>query len=109
QKNNHAELLEWLIRCAEHQATRFEGAQELADSAARISDGKGSASEAKTIANVQTVSADLENSSGDLKNIAALLTKKQKERLMNALFSTQELNSHDEELIRLARIWEDER
>lgn len=109
KKNNHAELLEWLIRCAEHQATRFEGAQELADSAARISDGKGNASETKTTANIQTVSADIANSSDDLKHIAALLTKKQKERLMNALFRTQELNSHDEELIRLARIWEDER
>jgi hypothetical protein len=102
-------LLEWLIRCTEHQATRFEGAHELADSADRLSDEEDRASAEKTAANLQTVSSDLENSSADLKNIAALLTKKQKEHLMSALFCTQELNSHDEELIRLARIWEDER
>jgi hypothetical protein len=109
KENNQTEMLEWLIRCAEHQATRFEGAYELANSVSRLSVEDEKEEAEKPSLDLQTVTVDSENNSDSTVEIAALLTQKQKERLMDALFSTQELSANDKDLIRLARAWKDER
>jgi hypothetical protein len=109
KENNQTEMLEWLIRCAEHQATRFEGAYELANSVSRLSVEDEKEEAEKTSMDSQTVTVNSENNSDSAVETAALLTKKQKERLMDALFSTQELSVNDKDLIRLARAWKDEK
>jgi hypothetical protein len=141
KKLDRRELLEWLVRCAEERATRFEGAYELVQGAealrtqqavqdvqqlidahrtavAQVESERAKTAENKFAAPVPEIVSptDTNNISTpdavekvDLAKLAALLTTEQKDRLLNALYATAELDDRDERLIRLAVIWEDER
>ncbi|HLG17508.1 MAG TPA: carboxypeptidase-like regulatory domain-containing protein [Blastocatellia bacterium] len=121
---NREALVEWLIRCAEEPATRWEGASELLWSVEQYdnreaSTGQGEEAESRkpidaerTSANPIDQPAEIDPSDeGDegLPNFAALLTAAQKERLMTALFNTETLADRDRELMDLAALWEDPR
>ena len=112
-KPDRREIVEWLVRCAENPATRFEGAYELALGAEEVSDEEdeeveeaGEGAEEAVPDPGEEEALDENDSYGEL---AALLSPGQKERLLNALYETAELGARDDQLIRLARIWKDAR
>lgn len=121
EKSDAAAITEWLVRCAEQPATRWDGAYELyrseesfaeqrkshelaGSSPADITEPQPNARAAKAA----NASDDEDNQIGDLK-FAAMLTEQQKGRLMTALFNTAELKETDMELVELAKIWQDPR
>ncbi|HKG23012.1 MAG TPA: carboxypeptidase-like regulatory domain-containing protein, partial [Blastocatellia bacterium] len=125
-KDNPAEVVDWLVRCAEDPATRWEGSYELARSARNIEGEKelaASEAEAEPATEPQARdsavdpdlpqldSADLENAADpdEEPEFAALLTGRQKERLMASLFKTDAASYRESDLIYLARIWDDKR
>jgi hypothetical protein len=123
-KDDSAEIVDWLVRCAEDPATRWEGSYELARSARNIEWDKereeedaatATGPEAQTPAIDsdlrQTVIVDLKKAPGpgEAPEFAALLTDKQKERLMASLFATDTASYRESDLIYLARIWNDRR
>ncbi|MCI0489702.1 MAG: carboxypeptidase-like regulatory domain-containing protein [Blastocatellia bacterium] len=96
KKPDIEKIVEWFVRCAEEPATRWEGALELAASAARLHD-------------LEYVSApDEENDFANLA-FAALLTPRQKDRLATALFKTETVTERDMKLIDLVKNWNDAR
>lgn len=139
EKPEKLEVIEWLVRCAEDPATRWEGVSELRKSVERLcelgakgecdADDKkpaeavkvtlkldqpnGSAqsnSNAQPNNNTQAAAADDDEAAEkeDLK-IASLLTTEQKDRLLTALYKTEEIKGLDQELIELAQDWKDAR
>lgn len=108
----NAALTEWLVRCAEDPATRWEGAYDLIQSIERDSDETASDKSAESTD--QTSQADdsgaaQENESDAEPRFATLLTVEQRERLMNALFSTEQLQDRDVELIELVQRFKERR
>jgi hypothetical protein len=110
-KPDPQDLLAWMIRCVENQATRFEGAYELANGVRRIVDrGEEATVEEVAVPIVQVeASKSSDHPSDDYQELALLLTAAQKTHLLNLLFETAELKANDEQLISLARLWKDER
>lgn len=126
-KPDKGEIVEWLVRCAEHPATRFEGAYELARGVETLSaeedvsdeDTDEEDEESSTEAAAKDISEDdaandveageEEEEEDDLGKLASLLSRAQKDRLLQALYDTAELKTGDEQLIRLARLWQDTR
>jgi hypothetical protein len=109
------EIAEWLVRCVEEPATRWEGAVELAGSADdrpesdEDSDSEESDESAAELSSAGTTAdeknaedapeSDEEDESDPL--LIDMLTAHQKERLAMALFSTVVVSERDRELIEL--------
>lgn len=128
-KPDKGEIVEWLVRCAEHPATRFEGAYELARGVETLSaeedvsdeDADEEDDESSTEAAAKDISEDDaadDSEDGDeeegdggseFEKLASLLSRAQKDRLLEALYDTAELKDGDSQLIRLARLWKDAR
>ena len=116
-------VVEWLVRCAEDPATRWEGAYELLASVERHSDSEAnqdtrseatdSTSQADDAAREEASATDIsgpdQNDAAEDSNFGALLTVEQRARLMTALFQTEEIQDRDLQLIELARRWKEPR
>jgi len=126
-----AAIVEWLVRCAEQRATRWDGAYELAQTSESDADDERAAedgdepeaimgaaeklnqvaaSEPANPADGQTAtSASTCSKTGDKTQFAALLSDEQKSRLKAALFNIDALTEEDFALVRLVQHWKDER
>jgi carboxypeptidase family protein len=102
-ESTSADIVEWMVRCAEDPSTRHEGAFELNASAWREQWQKEEAAEDNSPAPTRKSPRDEEPM------FAALLTSDQKQRLMNALLESEELGGGDFQLIELAGRWNDPR
>ncbi|HJQ22793.1 MAG TPA: carboxypeptidase-like regulatory domain-containing protein [Blastocatellia bacterium] len=126
-------IVEWLVRCAEQRATRWEGAVELLRSAERDADrdadegeaapgdqAEATADQASVIdkevidklklPDQQAAASDSACSKpGDEPDFAAMLSDEQKGRLQAALYNVGEITADDIELVRLVRLFKDER
>jgi len=101
-----ADVVEWLVRCAEDPVTRFEGAFELDTSAQRELWEKKDLARRAAAGEILNPSRKIFR---DEERFAALLTDQQKERLANALYKSDELGDGDFELIELISCWNDAR
>lgn len=109
-----AAIVEWLVRCAEDPATRWEGASELVaniDRDAEETDDEDSEAESTTATSAETDREEQEPGEAieSKPDSSALLTAEQKTRLMTALFKTERVQDGDLELIELARRWNEPR
>lgn len=104
-RDNAEEMTEWLVRCAEDPATRWEGAYELAAWARATEQKKPEEPQEPNSESGEAATA----SAGAALNFAEMLTGKQRERLMTALFKTDPAGDGEGDLIELAFIWRDER
>jgi Carboxypeptidase regulatory-like domain len=126
-----AAIVDWLVRCAEQRATRWEGAYELAQTAASDTDDQPGAEDgveaealmdkaekigqvaAGVAANPADGQAATEAStcakSTDKARFGAMLSDEQKSRLKAALFNIAALNVDDMMLVTLVQHWKDER
>jgi hypothetical protein len=137
REHSSADIVEWLVRCAEDPATRWEGAYELANDPADSFDPEQSdgdkparsikeppASDGSDQLRTQPVTADSPNaesvasedqSDGEEEadstneSLVPKLTETQKERLVTALLATQTITKGDLELIKLIKIWKEPR
>jgi hypothetical protein len=128
EKHERAEIVEWLVRCAEDPATRWEGVTELEQGADSLSEVESDdsievteevAGETESQAEAQVVEEQVveeevteikpngEDSSE--KGFAELLTAAQKERLRQTLFNIETITDKDAELIELVKHWDDGR
>lgn len=124
------EIVEWLVRCAEEPATRWEGASELswhADSLRESEeevdnqepDADGTEAEQPEAEKPDEIAIDEDDEIAETTdasedknrepNFAALLTQGQKDRLAAALFNTREITERDLTLIQLVQTWNDAR
>jgi len=130
-----AAIVEWLVRCAEDPATRWEGAYEIAASVRQLADDDNdadddkdasenededsSADEDEGMAVVNQSNPDANQQADDTNasctladsdaKLATMLTAAQKERLKAALFNTDLLAERDRELIEIVQHWHDAR
>ena len=131
-----ADIIEWLVQCAEDPVTRWEGAYELATESAESLDQeqsgdkpacrvvKGdpgnepdqvkpepvsidSSSMTAVAAEDKTDSDEEEDSPSE--NLVARLTETQKERLVTSLLTTQTITEGDLKLIEVIKVWKDPR
>ena len=131
EKPDTAAIVEWLVRCVEQHATRWEGAYELARTAESDADdqrdaedsdeAKATADTAATINQVATTepanpsdaqtatAASACSKPGDQAHFAAMLSDEQKNRLKAALFNINALAEDDMMLVTLVQHWKDER
>ncbi len=117
-------IVEWLVRCAEQPATRWEGAYELARNVKPVNDDADEAEEAEDVDDTDEVSTEAvepnivsikqinelparANKDDSDTNFDALLTDQQKDRLKRALFKTTEITYGDLELAQLVKNWKD--
>lgn len=94
-------LLEWLVRCVEEPATRWEGASDLFSS--YTSEFRG----AKTEAASERPGED--GTGQENPTFVSLLSAEQKKRLEDVLFNIDELTERDQQLVRVVRSWNDDR
>ncbi|HEV8488142.1 MAG TPA: carboxypeptidase-like regulatory domain-containing protein [Blastocatellia bacterium] len=126
---NSPEIAEWLVRCAEEPATRWEGATELAWSAGALrqresgdedTDAKESDENGGEVSSVGTTGSvadekkveDIKGSADEEESrtpLISLLTTKQKERLAAALFGTGLVSEKELELIEIEKEMKDPR
>ena len=108
-------IVEWLVRCAEQPATRWEGAYELTQNAKRVNDDVRAADNTNEVS-IEAVEPGIQsgkqspataNEEDGHNNFGALLTDKQKDQLKAALFKTTEIKQSDMPLIQLVRSWKD--
>jgi hypothetical protein len=133
-----AEIVEWLVRCAEEHATRWEGAYELSTSQdflngeteaqedktgegeetaeAEASSGAAPASDEPRAQTEEITASSIVMSQGDSAEmspysgeIARLINADQKKRLANVFFGLQTLTDEDIVLLNLVQNYEDER
>jgi hypothetical protein len=124
-----AAIVEWLMRCAEQPATRWEGAYELAQSLERDADDADDADDTEasgeTKAPDETVTVNSVaagkpaqqadstaatcSKPGEPPPFAAILSDGQKAHLLTILYSLDALTEKDMELVELAKYWKDER
>jgi hypothetical protein len=121
EKPYRAEIVEWLVRCAEDPATRWEGVVELDQSLFVMDDSNDLnlvteevAGETGSQAEEQVVEeevAEIEPGGEDSseKAFAELLTAAQKERLCQTLYNIETITDKDRELIELVKEWGDGR
>ena len=128
EKHEQTEIVEWLVRCAEDPATRWEGVYELARSAYSLAaeeseeseetaeateavtqDEETPIEEAESEAVVETKEAASEAEQESEPPLAALLTTAQKERLTKTLLSLKIITEDDVSLIELVQHWDDGR
>jgi len=121
-----AAIVEWLMRCAEQPATRWEGAYELAQSLEREADdaddteASGETKAPDETVTVNSVAAGKPaqqaaaaavtcSKPGEPPPFAAMLSDGQKAHLLTILYSLDALTEKDMELVELAKYWKDER
>lgn len=111
-----AELVEWLVRCAEDPSTREEGARDLAEIVARLpecEEGADCAPQPNSAAEAETPAAHpvppLARPDKDAADDPVQLTAAHKQRLADALFRTEVLNEQDLPLVTLVQRWNDAR
>lgn len=110
-----AAIVEWLVRCAEDPATRWEGAYELVtsidrDASQRVDEDTQAESTTSTSAESARTEEEPDPQEADEEpDFSALLTAEQKTRLMTALFQTEEVQDRDLQLMELAHRWKDPR
>jgi len=121
-----AEIVEWLIRCVEEQATREEGLHRLSDilsllelqrerenedksQSVDVEESAGQSKDDEESSNEQSDDDDRAEMRRENIRLAAALTQEHKTRLANALFAIAELNENDMKLVRLIRELGDER
>jgi hypothetical protein len=129
-KPDPADLVEWLVRCTEEPATRWEGAYELNLSASMVSDvfadpevdsdslegeeeGEGeeeySEEEDEAVSAVEGEEVDVDEETPLISTFAMLLTESQKSRLVDALITSDEVGEGELLLIELSSSWNDPR
>jgi hypothetical protein len=125
-KFDRAELVEWLVRCAEDKATRWEGATELALSARNLRDLQDEQSAEGDNEEVEKV--EVQDDSGTAKageeatavandsdgtdedsELVAKLSEDQRERLIKALLSVEKFDEGDLELLKVVSYFKDSR
>lgn len=122
---DQAEIVEWLVRCTEEPATRWEGAFELNASNSFLQAKKEQKPEIEGEAQAQPADeqvAVVDGESGEHSDpvyfegmyemdetFASLLTPAQKERVASALFSAPTITEADYPLINLVKDWNDPR
>lgn len=125
-------IVEWLVRCAEEPATRWEGAYDLSrnfsimryEEAEKAQKKDEKSNEESNEESEETETTDeteingedevqieeLSTASRDFaiydSELPKLLTDSQKERLANALFNTEKLSDGDHALISLVKNWQ---
>ena len=136
KKPDKAEIVEWLVRCAEEPATRWEGTYELyvsqsyldretqGDKEQAVENEETSvaeypseeqltpeeeATEDTTVTETVSNDSDSEEFSAYNGEMARLLTAGQKQRLKDVFFNLQSLKQEDMELFALVDSWGDER
>jgi hypothetical protein len=129
ESEDKAALVEWLVRCAEEPATRWEGAYELLESAGAAGgeDESGEASEVSNEESAEGKDTEGKDAEGDAvvetprmrppnfrhtrpdASFVALLNPVQKQRLANALFGSEELGEGESTLLHVVREFEDPR
>lgn len=112
-----ADLVEWLVRCAEDPATRWEGAYELNISASMAEDSADSEEDAKAIdedeaseeddrpdinSPAEDQEAEVDEEENLVSTFALLLTESQRTRLVDALIASEKTGVADSDLISLA-------
>ena len=125
-KPSDTEIVEWLVRCAEEPATRWEGAYELAMShymleqqadengpsdAVEVSEGQTAEPPEETEGNREVVilTSGFESEWPTKANFGKLLTTEQKYRLTTALINNETMVERDFSLLDLVRRWDDPR
>ncbi|MBS1788730.1 MAG: carboxypeptidase regulatory-like domain-containing protein [Acidobacteria bacterium] len=126
---NNTELIEWMVRCIENPATRWDGVFELGKNLDALKElDKTAQGKAPTNPLQQLITAianqkaketqpevaeeqeATENEEDDAPgNIASLLSPEQKARVTNALFSIETLSSQDMQLVELVKGWKEAR
>lgn len=122
RKPTSAEITEWLIRCIQDPATRWEGARDLLEFQSRSKEQCEKTGtpprvhdEVATLVQslVKALPADDENAEAEPAEATALLPEslnlQQKEQLANILLNIEKLSSNDNELLRLVTTWETKR
>jgi len=110
---DQAEIVDWLVRCAEEPATRWEGAFELLQSSERLAWQQKQGPDC--LGTFCQNDSDLKNSGrqSDPADLAKLLTDYQRGQLLDMIFSNgsgqKRLVRGDQELLQLAGQWGDKR
>ena len=123
------EIVEWLVRCAEHPATRWDGVYDLELNAETLAEdeidtnteeteeteeaeepiAESESEPAEEVVEEEATEAEPEDEDPSEELFARLLTAAQKERLSQALFNVQTITEVDIQLIELVRRWDDGR
>ncbi len=125
EQPNQLELVEWLVRCIEERATRWDGVFDLEREMNRPDNlDEETDEDEKTEQPHQSVAAeiaqeveaskskDAEESTPEEEvsnNLYSLMTKEQKARVSNVLFSIDELSGEDLQLVNLVKAWDSQR
>ncbi len=122
-KPSHEEIVEWLVRCAEEPATRWEGAYEFALSTYALNsiDDSSADGEEEIVDEESTDDGQVEEA-GDAIIVeeveededadpvwVMLLTEEQKERLAKALYRASEVRENEALLVNIVATWHDSR
>lgn len=112
------DIVEWLVQCAEDPVTRWEGTFELElsvwreESQKRASDTSpvpGEIASAGVTEALPTAKPQSRILRDPEPTLAALLTTDQKERLMNVLLKSKDIENGNFELIEIAKSWDEPR
>ena len=120
------EIVEWLVRCAEHPATRWDGVYDLQLNAETLAEdeidtnteeteeaeepiAESESEPAEKVVEEEATEAEPDDEDPSEELFARLLTAAQKEQLSQALFNTQTISDVDIQLIDLVRRWDDGR
>lgn len=103
------QLVEWLVRCAEEPATRWEGAFDLNNSHdMKMIEKENDNEEAQGGQEVAVGEDEAEERKEEVVDLTALLTEDQKRRLADALYRASSLSNGGMELITLVELWGDD-
>lgn len=121
-KPDDAQIVEWLVRCAEEKATRFEGLAELSESFRQlryqdeakneeeVEEEESEEVEAGVEADEEAdETVEVEQEDQEYLKITSHLTQPQKERLLAILYNSEEISHEENRLIELAKDWKDTR
>ncbi len=125
EKPDRDAIIEWLVRCVEDPATRYEGALELSAHANEYryrqerekakqeqADEQNAKSEEMIEENVEIIRflpTGVTNQIRQEDNLITLLTDQQKERLMAVLLRAEEIKDAEFALIDIVKDWHDKR
>jgi hypothetical protein len=129
-KPDDGQIVEWLVRCTEEKATRSEGIMELLPNFRQMGYDevqkdrqKAEKQEGEEVEVEEEVEAETEMEAEEAANqpeeaeqgdkaylkITSHMTQAQKERVLAVLYGTEELTDDEEDLIELAKEWQDAR
>ena len=102
-------LVEWLVRCAEETATRWEGVYDLFNSRdLKMNEKENDEEDAKIGQEVAVDNDEMEARKKWLVDLTTMLTEDQKRRLTAALYRSSSLSNGGMELIELVEFWGDD-